>query len=334
MSTLRETEIRPHDLMAGQRAAQEADIAWLLERKSSFVAVPCPACAADEGTPALEKDGFSYARCPQCRTMYMTPRPSPDVLVEFYATSRNYAYWNEHIFPASEEARREKIFRPRAERVAGFVERYGTGTRALVEVGAGFGTFCEEISARGLFRRVVGIEPTPDLAETCRQRGIEVIDRPIEEVNLPGGIADVVASFETIEHLFSPREFVQRCAELLAPGGLLVLTCPNGLGFDVLVLGARSSAVDNEHLNYFNPESLAQVVRKCGLEVLEVSTPGKLDAELVRKQALDGEIDLETQPFLRRVLLDDWERVGAPFQQFLADNLLSSHMWLVACRGN
>lgn len=327
--TLRETDIRPDELMAGQARAQEDDIAWLLARRSGFVTAACPACGEAESPITLEKSGFTYASCRTCATMYMTPRPTPDLLDEFYATSRNYAYWNKHIFPASERTRREQIFRPRAERVAEFVARYGTSRGSLLEVGAGFGTFCEEITRIGLFRRVMGVEPTPHLAQTCRERGIEVIERPIEHVDLPPGSVDAIASFETIEHLFSPRLFLERCSDLLAPGGLLVVTCPSVVGFDVQVLGKASGTIDNEHLNYFNPDSLTMLVGACGLDILEVTTPGKLDAEIVRKRALAGEIDLTPQPFLKRVLLDEWDRLAEAFQTFLAENLLSSHMWLV-----
>jgi 2-polyprenyl-3-methyl-5-hydroxy-6-metoxy-1,4-benzoquinol methylase len=330
MTAIRETDIRPDELMARQVQAQAADIAWLLERRSAFVEVRCPACDAVAPAPALEKHGFTYARCPRCETLYMNPRPSAPLLHEFYETSANYAYWNEHIFPASEEARRTKIFRPRVERLVELVERYGTRTRTLLEVGAGFGTFCDELKARGLFDRVIGVEPTPHLAQSCRERGVEVVERPIEQVEFDEGQADVVASFETIEHLFSPRAFVERCADLLAPGGLLVLTCPSVKGFDVVVLGSASGVIDNEHLNYFTPRSLARLVASCGFRVSEVSTPGKLDAEIVRKRALAGEVDLDRQPFLREILIDEWERVGDAFQEFLAANQLSSHMWLVA----
>jgi 2-polyprenyl-3-methyl-5-hydroxy-6-metoxy-1,4-benzoquinol methylase len=89
-----------------------------------------------------------------------------------------------------------------------------------------------------------------------------VVDKPIETVRegeLPQ--ADVIASFETIEHLFDPAGFLHACHRLLRPGGLLVLTCPNGQGFDVLVLGDRSDTVDAEHLNYFNPPSFRRMSR-------------------------------------------------------------------------
>ena len=182
----------------------------------------------------------------------------------------------------------------------------------------------------GLFQRVIAIEPMLDLAETCRQRGLEVIHKPIEQVHFERGTVSAMASFEVIEHLFSPREFLKRCASALVPAGLLVVTCPNVKGFDVVVLQALSDTVDNEHLNYFHPASLGHLLDECGFDVLEALTPGKLDAELVRKKALRGEIDLSKQPFLQQILLDEWEGVGGVFQQFLAANSLSSHMWLVA----
>lgn len=327
---LRENEIRPDHLKNGQAEHYAADVRRLLEHQASFVAVGCPACDSGQARPAFEKFGLTYVECADCATVFVSPRPTPAMLQTYYATSENYAYWNAYIFPASESARREKIFRPRAERLAEICRRHKIETNVLLEVGAGFGTFCEEMRRIGLFKRVVAVEPTPDLAQTCRQRGLDVIEQPIEQVAIDPGSLNAVASFEVIEHLFSPHEFMRRCASLLAPGGLLIVTCPNVKGFDMMVLRERSDSFDTEHLNYFHPASLSQLARRCGLEVVETQTPGKLDAELVRKKVLAGECDLATQPFLRQVLVEDWERLGGAFQAFLADAGLSSHMWLVA----
>ena len=260
----------------------------------------------------------------------MSPRPDPGLLDEYYRSSSNYEYWNTVVFPASEDARRERIFRPRAERVAELARRHGAGTGTLVDVGAGYGTFCEEVRSLGAFERVVALEPEPHLAETCRGKGLEVIEAPVEAAELGAGV-DVVTSFEVLEHLFSPRAFVEQCAGVLRPGGLLMLTCPNVHGFDVEMLGERSATVDAEHLNYLHPASLGALLERCGFAVVESQTPGRLDAELVRKHALAGEVELE-QPFLQRVLIDDWDRLGDAFQDFLAASGLSSNMWLVGRR--
>jgi len=83
-------------------------------------------------------------------------------------------------------------------------------------------------------------------------------------------------------------------------------------------------------LMYFNPKSLKLLLENSGFEVLESLTPGKLDADLVRTKILEGEFDISQQPFLKKVLIDEWEKLGDKFQKFLADNGLSSNMWVVA----
>jgi 2-polyprenyl-3-methyl-5-hydroxy-6-metoxy-1,4-benzoquinol methylase len=325
-------DIRPPQFSAGQKVAALTDVGRMLSRCGEFVGVACPACGRDDSPLKYTKNGFQYVSCRGCDTFYMSPRPTPEVLEWFYRDSPNYAYWNKHIFPASEAARRERIFVPRVDRLLEICARYGVTADAVLEVGAGFGTFCSELKSRGV-RRVVAVEPTPDLAATCRDRGLEVIETPVEQLDaMSVGQFDVVASFEVIEHLFAPAEFVANMLRLLKRDGLMLLTCPNGQGFDIATLGTSSTSVDHEHLNYFNPASLALLLASSGMEVLESLTPGRLDAELVRNKVLEGEFSLDRQPFLRKVLIEEWERHGQAFQDFLVAQGLSSNLWIVARR--
>jgi SAM-dependent methyltransferase len=317
--------------LAEQEAAFARDIGRLHARAAEFVEVACPACESVDSLDAFGKYGFAFRSCCRCRTIYMSPRPSPDVMGDYYANSENYAYWAKFIFPASEAARREKIHKPWLERVVGYCDRNGVTRGALLEIGPGFGTFAEVATASGKFDRVIAVEPTPEMAAACRARGVEVIEARVEDINASEvGQVDIIVSFEVIEHLFRPADLPIQAARLLKPGGLLILSCPNGLGFDVAMLGPRSQAVDAEHVNLFNPESLAMLLASAGFEVVESGTPGRLDAEIVRELALKEGRDSLPDPFMQRVLLDDWDSLGWPFQQFLASNGLSSHMWVAA----
>jgi len=324
-----EESIRPASLMDEKKRHLEWDVEFLVARKDSWVEVACPACGSAQFSPYGEKRGFAYRECVDCQTIYTSPRPSQELLHEFYACSRNYDFWNRYIFPQTEAVRRERIFRPRAERTAAYAQQNGIRDGAILEVGAAYGWYCEEMKNLSLFRRIVAVEPAAGLAETCRRKGIETLEMPIERVPIDSPF-DVVAAFEVIEHLFSPREFVAHCARLLRNTGLLILTCPNARGFDVGTLGLKSSTFDHEHLNYFNTQSLPRMLAECGFTTLRVETPGQLDVDIVRKRYRDGDLDLSGNFLLAELLERDREEDLVDFQQFLATHLLSSHMWVVA----
>lgn len=328
---MKEDDIRPAYLLDGQRQALLHDIASLLSRCGEFVEVACPACGSRAARFKFEKNGFRYLDCQECATFYMSPRPSPAVLDAFYRQSENYSYWAQHIYPASAAARQASVIVPRMERVLELCHTYGVGGGALLEVGAGYGSFCEEMSRRGHWQRVLGIEPTPQLAALCRAQGVEIEERTVEAFAADTAQRfEVIVAFEVIEHLFEPDAVIASLARLLKPGGLLILTCPNGLGFDVQQLGSYSSCVDHEHLNYFNTRSLPGLLARFGLESLDCFTPGKLDAELVRNGLAAQSREASLEPFLHEVLFTRWESLGAEFQLFLANSGLSSHMWAVA----
>lgn len=326
---LKESDIRPDKLIAEQKRLYQLDIQDLLKRKNEFVSVGCPACGQARFHKEWKKYGLNFVRCENCRTVFTNPRPTPEILDFYYSHSRNYNYWNEFIFPASENIRRERIFKPRAQLINNLCEEFGINKGTIIDVGAGFGTFAEEIKLSGTFERVVAVEPNPNLAKTCRLKGIETIEENVEEVKFNEKV-EVVTSFEVIEHLFYPKIFIENCYRILSKGGILVLTCPNVDGFDISILNEISDSVDTEHLNYFNLDSLAYLLKEIGFNILQKSTPGQLDAELVRKKVFNGEFDLINQNFLKSILFNKWEEVGENFQKFLTINSLSSNMLIVA----
>jgi SAM-dependent methyltransferase len=308
---------------------EEQDINWLIDHLPEYQSVSCPACGSDSLQFRFAKHRHCFDECQSCGTVFLNPRPSSRLLDEYYQISKSYAFWNDVIYPQSEASRLLKIIIPRVDRILEIAARHHCGHGGLIDIGAGFGSFCGEVQRRSFFDNVVALEPNPFLAESCRAKGIATVDQPIETANLSGVKIDMAVAFEVIEHLHEPIDLIRRVHRILPGGGLLVLTCPNVCGFDMQMLQEHSSSVDPRHLNLFNPRSLAILLQRCGFEVIDTLTPGLLDAELVRKELLSGEVPMDVDPFLKQVLLDDWDRLGVPFQKFLADNVLSSHLWII-----
>ena len=148
MSSFTENDIRPKQFVANQKTALSVDIGRMLSMRDKFVEVNCPACDGNNSYKKYEKYFLDYHECRNCETLFINPRPTPDVLNWFYKGSLNYEYWNKYIFPASEDARRAKIFVPRVDRVIEFCKKYSVDTDSLLEIGCAFGTFCVEMQSR------------------------------------------------------------------------------------------------------------------------------------------------------------------------------------------
>jgi len=328
---MKEADIRPDRLVRQGLALHKADVRKLTRHKKDFSKVPCPACRSGNYHILFKKDGFGFVNCAECDTVFINPRPTFKMLSEFYRSSMSLKHWNDKIFPASERSRRDHIFIPRVNRVVELCRKYGVAVNVLLDVGAGFGTFCEQIGKLDFFKQIIAVEPCHDLAESCRSKGIRVIEKPIEEVNFDERRIGAVTCFELIEHLYCPGDFLRICSRGMHKGGLLILTTPNIKGFDLSLLGRLSDNICGpNHLNYFTPDSIKHLLGKCGFKAIDIITPGTLDAEIVRKKILSGKLDVSRRPFLREILIERWESAGVSFQNFLADNSFSSHMWVVA----
>lgn len=104
------------------------------------------------------------------------------------------------------------------------------GLRVL-DIGCGGGVLCEPIAALGA--TVVGADPAPGAVEAAKLHalggGLAIDYRctTAETLVEEGETFDVVLAMEVIEHVANHEHFLERCAALVAPGGLMVLSTIN-----------------------------------------------------------------------------------------------------------
>ncbi len=327
MQKFSENDIRPDKFTEKMQNSLNEDIRFLRDLKSDFCEVLCPACLTKNDTIELSKNDFTYIECCQCKMLYMSPRPTVEILSKFYPNSKQYQFFNEYIFPASIDVRREKIFKPRVNKVLQYCEAFDVEKEKLIEIGTGYGIFCEEMVKKNVFTEVVGVEASDSLAKTCLDHGYRLYNGLFEELEIHETF-NVVVAFEVLEHVFEPKSFLEKVFALMHSNSLLMLTFPAWTGFDTSVLREHSSAIDHEHLNYFTEKSISHLLQSLGFDVLEISTPGELDVELVRKTALQNRLELPN--FLKNICIDNYDTLGPKFQEFLKENKLSSHMMVIA----
>jgi hypothetical protein len=325
-TTMKEAEIRPQKLFADFLALCEQDThTYFADVRRDYG--KCPACDAT-GDRAFSKNGFEYELCPECHTLFVNPRPSAEAFARYYTESASSKFWATKFYKETAAARREKLWKPKARSIRQTLERYHALTHAVVDIGGGYGLFAEEM--RNLSgQEIAVIEPAPHLAQVCRDKALPVVEKFIEQVgpgDLPPGPKAFV-SFELFEHLHSPAAFLAHLKQLMSVGDLFILTTLSGAGVDIQALWQDSKAVSPpQHLNFLNPVSIRQLLERMGLQVLEVTTPGKLDVDIL----LNNQAHIKDR-FWRTFVATASEEARQQWQELIAASGWSSHM-MVACR--
>lgn len=332
---MHESDIRPVDLLAEYLRLNDEDGRRLLANEGSLKKFACPGCGGENSTAAFDKNGFALVRCTNCDTLYVNPAPFGPALEQFYDDSPSANYWANVFLPAVAAARRSKIYRPRAERVLAIAADLNGAADTLVDVGAGAGLFLQELKRLSPKMALLAIEPNKTQSVKLREDGFKVYEGYAEtaaaEPDIQGR-ADIVTCFEVLEHVGQPLNLFNALSALVRPGGLIIVSGLSGSGFDIQVLGAGAKPVSPpHHLTFLSTKGAARLMQRSGLETLSITTPGELDVDIVRNAALEDPNCLD-DAFLRHLVLDADDKTRAAFQTFLKDNMLSSHMWIVARR--
>ncbi len=323
---MKEDEIRKRDVLNRYLELVKIDAETIFRDRSTFRSLACPACGSDRHEPQFDKIGFRYVQCIECDTLFVNPRPTYINLMQFYTDSPSTKFWVEEFFMPMAEARREKIFLPRARYIT---EKFpGLRVGNIGDIGAGFGIFSEEIKKIWPDANIVAIEPSIDMAGICRDKGLTVIESTMENVG-PKYSFDLLTAFELFEHLHDPSVFTGKAYELLRKGGYLYLTTLSGLGFDIQLLWERSKSVmPPHHLNFFNPQSVRLMLERTGFTVIEVSTPGQLDWDIV--EGCYREEGLDPGRFFRMVAKYGTIQAKRGLQAWIGNHNFSSHMRVIA----
>jgi len=116
-----------------------------------------------------------------------------------------------------------------ARRLNMITDRIDLKDKKILDAGCGKGVWLEQFAMIAGAENVFG----SDIDDAEFESVPEVIPRenlvkcPIEELDFPDNIFDVVFSHEVIEHVVDDKKAMSEMIRVLKPGGKLVLFCPN-----------------------------------------------------------------------------------------------------------
>jgi len=192
-------------------------------------------------------------RCARCGVATTSPWPSDEQL------AKAYAVW----------------YRPSAGRFSGVGDAVLKRTRSalasrlhrvlpegpVLDVGAGDGTLVEAFRRHG--REAVGVDPYAS--------GASPHVRAVEFEEMTGGWSAVIF-WHSLEHLRRPVRALRHAADLVVPGGVLVVAVPNAASLQARLFGDRWLALDlPRHLVHIAPAALLSQIEALGFRVERVS---------------------------------------------------------------
>jgi len=241
----------------------------------------CPACRGTEWQAIHKLPDFSLMRC-DCGHKFINPCLDEAAQAAIYESSETLAKINPALVYYYEYL--DSIAGTRTEQdyleVLSFLEPLAKGKR-LLDVGCGSGIFLNCAKQNGW--QVTGLDATSQNAEQVKERfGIDVIVSPFEKYEKTDQRWDVITLWDLVEHLTDPIVLINQAYELLDEGGVLVLATPNDrcllsriarlaskVSFGVVSFPLKRLYL-LEHTSYFNPDSLANLVKRKPFDVLRV----------------------------------------------------------------
>lgn len=256
---------------------------------------PCVVCGSVALRPLRLTLTYGGIReCSACGSGLLEPRPSERDLAALHGSDDyfNHPYFLERreLTPTVRTACEAKL--SRVERSVGSLRN-----KTIVDVGCDLGLLVA-YATESRQMTSIGIDIFPRVVELGRAAGRDLRVGTLESVVLPAASADMVCGFDLIEHVDDPARFLREVLRVLKPGGTLALETPN---YDGLVyrIGRWLAALPGTsgllrplqerlwppfHVQYFTRDSLTQMLKTAGFEVVRLEARELESAELAVAQ--------------------------------------------------
>ena len=220
----------------------------------------CLVCNSTNITPMSGYEESYLVKCANCTFVFAQKIPTEKELNDHY--SKTYTR-EDYLSPITVKRYHELLDRFEAYR----------STNRILDIGCGVGYFLDVAKERGW--DVYGTEFTDESMKINSAKGFKMNQGKLDANKYESSSFDIVTSFEVIEHIHNPREEITQVKTILRSGGLFYCTTPNFNSLSRWQLKEKWNViVFPEHLSYYTPKSMHQLLSSFTMEKKEVLTTG------------------------------------------------------------
>lgn len=253
---------------------------------------PCRVCKSHRSRKLLQIDRNSFRVCDDCTHVFLDITYDDDSIKKLY---ENYGNERAHNYFQGVDSETKINIDEFLRRCRDYC-RTGSSPLRLMDVGCGTGDLLK--GAKQLGFSIEGIEICEPLARvTADQVGCPVYKDGLSRIPYDREHFDVVTLYDVIEHLHEPLRDLKIVYDILKPGGILFILCPNegalirklsrlvfALSFSKYTT-PLSVLYYQDHLSYFTRKSLLTFIRLLKLEVVCLETRNQELSRLDLSQA-------------------------------------------------
>ncbi|MEW6009208.1 MAG: class I SAM-dependent methyltransferase [Candidatus Omnitrophota bacterium] len=142
-------------------------------------------------------------------------------------------------------------------------------TGEVLDVGTGSGEFLELMKDNGW--RVSGVEYAKTTSEYARENlHLNVKTGDLLETNFQSCYFDLVTLWDSLEHLYSPKETLIEINRILKDDGLLVISTPNIDNLAAMMFKNFWYTNVPRHLYQFSPKTIKLVLKKANFKAFRI----------------------------------------------------------------
>jgi SAM-dependent methyltransferase len=225
----------------------------------------CLVCEGAYGTSNLP----GLKQCQNCGFISADMSLSDEQLGSLYG--EDYFHGDEYRNYVSEQDSLQDNFRRRLRTLHEIIP--DLGDKSVFEIGCAYGFFLDEVGkdvrcASGIDISVEGTRHAREVLGADAMTGNYLAYSPPEQV-------DLVAMWDTIEHLPRPDLFIAHASRHLREGGHIAVTTGDIGSLNARLRGKRWRMIHPPtHLHYFSVSTLTRLLERNGFEVVHASHPG------------------------------------------------------------
>ncbi|HXT31762.1 MAG TPA: class I SAM-dependent methyltransferase [Vicinamibacterales bacterium] len=236
----------------------------------------CPLCGS-RAAPAPHGSGAAaIAQCTDCGLVMRHPQPSDATLRAIYGPGYFFGAGDPPLEAATSALKSATAdgYLDALERYRGPLDR-GSAAPRLLDVGCGHGDLLVRARARGY--DVHGVDVSADAVQRVQARlGSAAATRDgAGDLSALQGAFDVCVLSDVIEHARNPAVLLGHVRRVLAPGGTLLISTPSITHWTARLLKRHWMEFKEEHLFYFDPQTIERLLRQGGFDQLSITSSWK-----------------------------------------------------------